>query len=180
MSKAGLQCVSRCPLCANSGHRAASGSGLPVCDSVISITQFSGVAAVLVRCGYVSGLFVRPSVSSLHSAERAQSQPLISAICFADPICVVRRGTRAVARARRNHPAFAPSNDGSNVPKARDRIPECHPQRAFRALQDRRAICNFMKRPSLNSFWGRLPRRSEFRIALQRRGWLVVPDRHRN
>jgi hypothetical protein len=46
-------------------------AGLPVRDIVILHHQFSDVAAVLVRCGHVSGLFVRPSVSSLHSAEQA-------------------------------------------------------------------------------------------------------------
>jgi hypothetical protein len=153
------------------------------CGFAIALSPSPSFLTLLQHCSGVvvcPACLCGPSVSSLDSAERAQSEPLISAICFADSIYLVRRGTRAVARARRNHPAFAPSNDGSNVPKARDGIPECHPQRAFRALQDRRAICNFMKRPSLNSFWGRLPRRSEFRIALQRRGWLVVPDRHRN
>jgi hypothetical protein len=167
-----MQCTSRCPLSAIT--LGASGSGAAG-FAIVILHRFSDVAAALVGCGRVSGLFVRPSGSSLDSAGA-----LISAIWFADSICVVRRGTRTVARASRNHPAFAPSNDSSNLPKARDRVPECHPQRANRALQDRRAICNFMKRPGLNSFRGRLPRRSEFRIVLQGRGWLVVPDRHRN
>ena len=61
---------------------------------------------------------------------KLQSERLISVIWFADSICMVRPGTRTVARASRNHPAFAPSSDSSNLPKARDRVPKCDPQRA--------------------------------------------------